>query len=355
MSGMIIALVLVLAAVPLIARLARAADFVDRPGGRKQHGEAVPPVGGLAVFPVFMTVTALAGLPSGYFWFFAALALLLVMGALDDAFTIPAKFKFIVQICAAVMAVAGGGAHVTSLGNLLGFGSIWLGWGGIVFSVTAAVLLINAVNLMDGLDGLAGGTGFAALTVLAVAAVIKGGGFADLPPLLILIGALAGFLVYNMRHPWRKRASVFLGDSGSLALGLALAWFCIRLSQLPGPYALRPVAVAWILTLPIYDTCGQFARRVAGGRHPFDADHHHFHHHFLFAGFSPGRATAFILLLSFLAGMIGIGGLLIGVPEYVLGWLWTVLLLAHIYMSLRPHRFRRLLVRLSGVKNAAPT
>lgn len=339
----IAAFLAVAALIPAARKLACAKGFVDRPGGRKKHEDEVPPVGGLVIFPVFMIVAALAGMDAQTMWFFAALALLLAVGALDDRHQLPPRVKFAAQIIAALLIVIPGGATVATLGNLFGTGPTWLGWGGTIFAAVAAVLLINAVNLMDGIDGLAGGIGFFILFWLAAAS-----GDVHAP---ILMGGLGGFLLYNMRRPGRAKASIFLGDAGSLALGLSLAWFSIHLSQGVGA-TIRPASVAWLLALPIYDTCGQFARRVRQGRHPFDPDHDHFHHHFLYAGFTPGQAAAIILSISFVFGMIGVCGAAAGVPDYVLGYVWFAGLLAHIYMSMRPHRFRRLLLRLRGRTDA---
>lgn len=331
-------------AMPLVIRWARRSGFLDEPGGRKKHDDAIPPVGGLVLFPVFVLCLFGTGQAYDVLWPLAALTVLMVTGALDDRFHLPARLKFVIQFAAAFMLVVPGGIRVATLGDLFGFGYLWMGWMSIPFSVIATVLLINAVNLMDGLDGLAGGIGIIALSWLTVCGYLTGQGAGRE---MILIGALAGFLLYNLRRPGRMRASVFLGDAGALALGLALAWFAIDLSQDPGE-VIAPIGVAWILALPIYDTCGQFARRVSQGRHPFDADHHHFHHHFLYAGLSHGRAVAVILAISFFMGLIGAAGSFAGVPEWIMTALWTVLLFAHIYMSMRPHRYRRLLLRLTG-------
>lgn len=336
------AFAVVAALMPLALRVSVRAGFVDAPGGRKRHDAPVPPVGGLVVFPVFMAVAALSGgVAPSLAWFFAALVLLLAVGAVDDRFGMKPRIKFAAQWLAAALIVIPGGMQVAGLGDLFGFGPVWLGWAAPAFSIVAAVLLINAVNLIDGLDGLAAGKGVIILGWLVLCAVLVGN-WHDGGSAAILIAALAGFLLYNLRHPLRERASVFLGDSGSMALGLALAWYCIDLSQSPRK-VIHPAAVAWLLAILIFDTCGQFARRISQGRHPFDADHHHFHHHFLYAGLTPGRATAAILVLSALAGLIGVGGVWVGVPPFVLAYLWTALLFAHIYLSMRPHRFRRLL------------
>jgi len=336
----------VVALVPVAKFLAHKAGFLDAPGGRKRHEDAVPPIGGLVIFPVFMIITALTSADPALIWFYAALTVMVVIGALDDRYTVPARIRFPLQFVAAFLIVVPGGAQALNMGNLFGFGEFWLGIGAIPFSIIAAVLLINAVNLMDGLDGLSAGMGCHIILWMALCTFL-GQDMAALLPLLIMAGALMGFLFYNMRAPWRKRASIFIGDAGSLALGLTLAWFAFTLSQKPHE-VIAPVAVAWLLALPIFDTCGQFARRVSQGRHPFDADHHHFHHHFIYAGFTPGQATATILFIAFILAVIGVGGVYIGVPDYVLAYLWTALLLGHIYMSMRPTRYRRVMLRLRG-------
>ncbi len=341
-----LAFFVVLAAIPAVRRVAVAADFVDQPGGRKTHKDAVPPIGGIVIFPVFIGMSILAGVNLVIYWpLFAALALVLVMGAVDDHAQIQAWIKFMIQFVAAFLIVLPGGAQVFHLGDMFGFGVVELGFLSIPFSVFCVVLLINAINLIDGLDGLAGGKSFVMLGWLMIACGIGGA-----QECFILIGileaALLGFLVYNMRHPFRRQASVFLGDAGSMALGLVLAWYVITLSQEPNP-VLAPVSVAWIVALPVIDACGQFFRRMKEGRHPFDPDRGHFHHHLIAAGLSVGKATALILFIGVVFGAIGYGGVLIGIPESALmiGWLglWAV----HMALSLKPEGFVRRLSQLT--------
>jgi UDP-GlcNAc:undecaprenyl-phosphate GlcNAc-1-phosphate transferase len=205
-------------------------------------------------------------------------------------------------------------------------------------------LLINAINLIDGLDGLAGGKSFIALFWMFIPAAMTGIAYPALS-IAILMGALAAFLVYNMRNPLRRKANVFLGDAGSMALGLSLAWFGMRLGWGLHP-VITPISVAWILALPIMDTCAQFARRVAQGRHPFSADRNHFHHHFVNVGITVGQATAIMTALGFILGLIGVGGMLLGVPEFVLAYTWIALLFLHMYMNMRPARLRRLILMM---------
>lgn len=307
----------------------------------------MPPVGGLVVFPVFMILGAFYGMDwEHYAAFYTALFLLLVIGALDDRYNVLPRFKFGAQFLAAFIIVLWGMAKLSHLGNIFGFGTFWLGFMAVPFSVIAAVLLINAVNLMDGLDGLAGGKGFIALFWLSVCAA-TGTDSTTLGAILILMGALAGFLVYNMRHPFRERATVFLGDGGSLTLGLTLAWFSIYLGRGEHP-VIAPISIAWVLALPIFDICGQFARRISEGRHPFDADQDHFHHHFVKTGLSVGQSTAIILFIGFIFGAFGVLGSLFGLPDFILAYIWIALLLIHIYLSVKPERFRKLIAGVTG-------
>lgn len=331
-----LAFALVLVLVPPARKLALRVGFVDAPGGRKEHEEPVPPIGGLVLFTVFMIIALLTGTDFSDAWpLFVALGLILFTGALDDYRHIDAWVKFGVQFLCAGLIVLASEARLYNLGDLFGFGVFHLGFMSIPFSIVAVVLFINAINLIDGLDGLAGGVSFIVLFWLAVACAVAGQG-AMLLALLPLIGALAGFLFYNMRRPGRARASIFLGDAGSLGLGLVLAWFCIDFAQAPGPVVLPPIAVAWILALPIIDICAQFNRRVREGRHPFDPDRGHFHHHFIHAGLPVGRAVALILLICFILGGVGYFGFLIGLPQWVLTLVWIMLLFAHIGLSRKP-------------------
>ena len=338
-----LAFILTLAFIPPARRVALRCGFVDRPGGRKRHDKAVPPIGGLIVFPVFLACSApMVQDWQHTLWFYAASALILTVGAFDDRFTVPPLVKFAAQFIAAWLIVVPGQAQVASLGNLFGQGPVGLGFVSVPFSIIATVLLINAVNLMDGLDGLAGGLGVIVLSGMALCVYDPAH---NATSMVALCAALVGFLVYNMRNPWRRKACLFMGDAGSLTLGLAISWYAITLAGARDSH-LEPVIVAWLLGLPIMDTCGQFARRIAEGRHPFSADQDHFHHHFVRVGLSPGRATAAVLTVEAVYGLIGMIGFNAGVPPQILLILWGALLFIHIALSMRPRRFRRLIAFL---------
>ncbi|MCB1651767.1 MAG: undecaprenyl/decaprenyl-phosphate alpha-N-acetylglucosaminyl 1-phosphate transferase [Alphaproteobacteria bacterium] len=325
-------LLAVLVLVPLARLAAFKLDMVDLPGGRKRHDTPVPVIGGLVVFPVFILVSVLNGLSFSEYWpLYCAIMVLLVTGAVDDRVELHSWTKFGMQFLAAFLVVLPGGAELHHLGDLFGLGLFGLGLISLPFSVVAVVLLINAINLMDGLDGLAGGVGFIALGWMLYAA-LSGGDGVYAPSIMILIGALAGFLFYNARAPWRYRAVVFMGDAGSMSLGLMTAWYAIHLSPADAN-VIEPISVAWVLALPIWDECAQFYRRVKEGRHPFSPDRGHFHHHFIDAGIISGRAVPMIWIIVFVLGAFGVLGMQAGWPPALITGLWIAGILTHMALS----------------------
>ncbi|MCC6597274.1 MAG: undecaprenyl/decaprenyl-phosphate alpha-N-acetylglucosaminyl 1-phosphate transferase [Alphaproteobacteria bacterium] len=340
------AFLLVMALMPVFRALAPALGLMDRPDARKNHEGAVPLIGGLVILPVFILVSVVGGAGFLENWpLYSAVLLLLLTGAMDDKIHLHPFIKFGMQFIAAALVVMPGGAQIHDLGNLFGFGVFALGWASLPFSIVAVVLLINAVNLMDGLDGLAGGVVFIILGWFLAACIMSGAGGAYAHSLSILMAGIAGFLFYNMRTPWRSKASIFMGDAGSMSLGLLLGWYAIALSS-PEQRILEPMAVAWVMAVPIWDECAQFYRRVCEGHHPFWPDLGHFHHHFIRAGFSPGLASALIHLIVLIMGGIGVMGTAAGVPLFLLSSLWIAGILAHMAYSKNIENYTGLLSRV---------
>lgn len=328
----------VLLVIPFARKAAIAYGLTDKPGGRKTHDDEVPLIGGLVIFPVYIVFGHFAGMDLASYWpLYAALLLLLVTGAVDDKYHLGAWVRFFVQFVAATVIVVVGSARLYHLGDLFGFGNMGLSFMSIPFSIIAVVLFVNAINLMDGLDGLAAGKSAIVLGWLMLSCAIAG---AWIPffHMAILMACILGFLFYNMRHPFRTKASIFLGDAGSLGLGLVLAWYCIGLAHEPDPIVV-PIMIAWIIALPVIDACGQFYRRVKEGKHPFEPDRGHFHHHFVHAGIPVGKSTMMILAWGAILGGIGYFGIFFGVPQPVLTVGWIILLFSHMAVSYRPRLF----------------
>jgi UDP-GlcNAc:undecaprenyl-phosphate GlcNAc-1-phosphate transferase len=329
--------------------------YLDEPGGRKLHKAPTPPIGGLIIFTLFLIAHSLLfAFSTEIISLYAALILLLVTGLVDDKKPVPAALKFFIHFAAAGIIVFGGDTQLANMGNMLGFGEWQLGpVFASIFSVACVVYLINAINMMDGLDGLAGGKSLVILIWLMIAAYISGQGSALLH-IGLLAAPLAGFLFYNMRHPLRDKACIFLGDTGSMALGLIIAWFCIHLSQ--GDYTiLNPISIAWIIALPIIDAFGLFVMRIREGRHPFSPDLRHFHHHFIHAGFPVGETTFMILTLGMAFGAIGFSASLFHWPEPLMTALWIGLWLGHAVLVIKSNRFIAFLKKIFHISNREKT
>lgn len=351
------AFMLVVLLVMPFRKLARVLGIVDAPGGRKQHDKAIPPIGGLIIYTVFLSISVIAGaVDLKQFWpLYVSLIVLLMSGALDDMFSLNAWLKFCIHIFAAVLIAFMGDVQAAYLGDLFGFGVVWTGLASYPFTIIAIVLLINAMNLIDGMDGLAGGLSVVMFLWMIVAAV-SAGWYQHAYVLSILVACIIGFLVFNTRNPWRRKASLFLGDAGSMSLGLTIAWFAVHLAR--GPQTpIEPIAVAWIIGFPIFDTCAQFYRRIRAGRDPFSPDRGHFHHHFIDAGVPVRRASLIIIALVALMGGVGYGGVALGVPNVILTVGWIALLFGHIAMSYKPERYvciiRKVFVSSPDMKNSS--
>lgn len=243
-STLAIAGAIAVCAILVLIPVARHAGWVDKPDLRKAHEGDVPLVGGWAVLLAMIALQMLgpeAGLaPTGY-WLGALL--LFVVALADDRKPIRARYRFLVQFAAAVAGVSLGGEVLPGIGDLLGTGAISAWWLVGPVSVIGTVAVINAVNFNDGVDGLCGGLGFIgffwfliAVSIAAGLAATSGdapaGHAASLIPLAAAVmGGLAGFLLFNMRSPIRRRAVVFMGDSGSMLVGFTLAWFAIHVPR----------------------------------------------------------------------------------------------------------------------------
>ena len=306
------------AAVWLFARLAPLLGIVDTPGGRKAHSHPVPLVGGLAIFLAVLVVAMAVGIAAEAGYFLFALALIIAVGLWDDVSEVSPRLKLTIQVGASAIMIGAAGVDLRTVGDLLGTGTIGLWIFAIPMTIFAIVGVVNSINMMDGMDGLAGSIALVAFlwyTAVAAASGLE----AQFAIGLIFCGAIAGFLLFNLRFPWQPRARVFLGDAGSLMIGFALGWFAIDLTQGPGR-DFPPICALWILLLPLADCVSLMLRRLAARKSPFVADNRHIHHYLLARGFPHGQALRILIGLSALFGAVGYLAWRSGVPEPYLFW-----------------------------------
>lgn len=210
--------------VAILGRIAGRLDLVDHPAGRKAHEHSTPLIGGIALMIGGAAAVAiwLASHPASSqlllnIWqhkgFFIGALILAVVGIMDDRRPIAARYKFLIQLIACIIAVVGDHARIGDIGVTVGGVALSLGLLVWPFTVLVMLTITNALNMIDGIDGLAGGITLAATLLIAKAVVTAG--FTSAPFILAFAGGMAGFLVYNF--PWRPghRAKAFLGDAGS--------------------------------------------------------------------------------------------------------------------------------------------
>lgn len=320
MSGIIVHLGLPLLVTTLfmfaLRPVARGIGLIDRPGGRKMHVGEIPVIGGLAMAAglavgVLYSQGSINGLP----FFLTSVGLLVLVGALDDRYDLPPSVRFLAQICATLLMVAGADVYTRDIGTVFFDGVVELGLLSVPFTVLIVLTAINAFNMFDGSDGVAGIQALIAIVFLAFASVI-GGAISHLSLLAGLAGSIFAFLMFNWPSQRTRNVRAFMGDAGSTMLGFSLAWVSIDLSQQP-VRAIAPVVILWVFALPIFDLFSSMIRRVSQGQSPFHGDSEHLHHVLKRLGYSSRKVAQLVLLASAVFAAIGVGGSVNGLAE---GW-----------------------------------
>lgn len=334
---------LTLGLIRFLAPRAERYGLVDAPGtGRKNHAGNVPTIGGLAIV-LGLGLTALLGqfATQVHPAFWAGLFLIALTGTLDDLFDLQPTIKFAAQIAAALLMIHWGGLVLLSLGDLVREQPLVLGQFAVPLTVFALIGVVNAINLCDGADGLGGGLVFIATFWIALMGAVSAN-TGTLALSLGLLGCIAAFLAFNMRSPWRSRATIFLGDAGSLSLGFALAWLTVDAAQ-PHSQLFPPVTAIWLVAIPISDTIVCMSRRLAKGKNPFRADRTHLHHILIDLGLPAGKAVALIHLIAFVLAAAGVAGWALGVREHHM--FYTAMAVFALYIVLVQYGLARVAAR----------
>ncbi|WP_431901680.1 glycosyltransferase family 4 protein [Amycolatopsis thermoflava] len=316
----------------VIRRLAIRLGAIANPRARDVHVIPIPRMGGVGMYLGVVGGMAIAHqLPVLRRAFDFSLdpvgvliggGVIVLIGALDDRFEIDAWTKLAGQVmCAGILVIFGvqwnvfwvpWGGNGDALGSVVTLDN---NQGGLLM-VLLVVLLVNALNFVDGLDGLAAGLGFIAAAATCAFSLgllnSQGGDVGVYPPALIaatLAGACLGFLPHNFQP-----AKIFMGDSGSMMIGLMLAGATtsasgkINYTRFGGSDALALLSpllvVVAVLFLPVLDLLMAVVRRTRRGESPFAADKMHLHHRLLEIGHSQRRA---VLLIYLWAGLLGFG------------------------------------------------
>lgn len=325
-----------------LRRPAQRFGLIDQPGGRKRHGDVVPVTGGISIAIGFFVALSLSFHVMGeYRVLLVSMALLALIGVLDDLGEVSPRTKLGVQVFAAVLMTSWGNHFLVTLGDVLARGPFMLNNWAIPLTVFATVAVINGINMLDGLDGLAGGLAVIILAFFAGFAWFWSIDVNAFKLLTVAIGAVLGFLVFNLPHPWRGRRRTFMGDTGSLVLGFLIAWFAIDLTQrTANPVA--PVVMLWVVGLVLFDVFTVTVRRLIRRRDPAAPDRGHIHHLLLRRGYSPRATLAILLAANTTLGAIGTAAWAAGLPD---AWLFSGFVavgLVYIALFMFPGRFMRI-------------
>ena len=273
-------------AIPVILQVAEQKKLYDIPDERKLHTRPVASLGGVGIFGGFLLASLLS--VQGYLnpefqYFFAAALVIFFLGLKDDLMILSASKKFVGQIIAASILIHLAGIRLDSMFGLFGFEQLPEGFA-LALSYFTIIVIINSFNLIDGVDGLAASLGILTMLVFGVYFfAVEYQAYALFS--FALAGALAAFMIFN-HHP----AKIFMGDSGSLMIGLANAILVIKFINVAhDPLVAIPVsssvAIGFaILIVPLLDTLRVFGIRILRGRSPFTPDRNHVHHLLLDSG-----------------------------------------------------------------------
>lgn len=312
-----LAFIISICLIPLIIFLSNKYQLHDKPDLRKIHAVPVPTFGGIAIFLGGICATLINNpeISSIQVILLLTIVLVFVMGVHDDVLNMRASHKLLVESLIGLL-IAACGIRIHSLYGLFGIHElpVVLQY---VFTVCTVAGITNAINLIDGIDGLA--AGLCSISLVTGSYILWQMG----DPFFVLLmvsfaGALVAFLLFN-RHP----AKIFMGDTGSLTLGLLLSIMVIRIMQNPGgtsPTFHIPITAVSLVLIPVFDTLRVFSLRLLKGQSPFVADRNHIHHLLTNAGFPHDRVCRAICGVHILNLLIA----------YSLPWLEAEILLATI-------------------------
>ncbi|MGM0421654.1 MAG: MraY family glycosyltransferase [Pseudomonadota bacterium] len=325
-----------------LRKIAPFIGLIDQSGldVRKPHQGRPALVGGAAIVITILGLALLqysTDLPDSLRTVLSGMALLALIGVIDDARHIPALRKLALQTIIVFGVFLFYNFKLTTLGNLFGYTPLNLpDYIAFPFTALCTLAFINAFNFVDGLDGLSGG--IAAVNLLLFAGIAGAAGFVELHGLsLMLFAAVGGFLLLNMRSPLRSKALVFLGDGGSLSLSFGLA--CIAL-YLGNAYAVNPalpppVVYAFLLAYPLYDMLIVMWNRFQNGQSIVAPDTAHMHFLLKKLHLTDKAIAPLLILVSAVYALIGLLGWRYGLSENVLAGLWIVLLVGHFFFYQR--------------------
>tara|TARA_B100000900_G_C20504164_1_gene685095 strand:+ start:184 stop:1200 length:1017 start_codon:yes stop_codon:yes gene_type:complete len=279
-------------------------DIPDR--SRKFHKRATPLTGGIGILlavivstEIYLDFNNLKGyMPEFTQELYIASLPLLILFLIDDYKALKPLLRVLIQISLSLYVIYTTDTYIKNFGNLFGFGEIELGILGLPVTVFCVVGIMNAFNMIDGINGLCAGSAMMALLFIGFSSGLMYDSI-----LIILIGSMMGFLLFNLRFLGEKRG-VFLGDSGSNLIGFWVAWIAINASQ-NVLYSVNPITMLWFVSIPFLDCVGLIFSRLKKGIGISSPGRDHIHHK-LMNNYSPDGALGIILVISAITSLFAI-------------------------------------------------
>ena len=293
--------------IPKIRNISLTFNLTDTPGVRSSHANNTPSFGGVAFYVSFIialffiqfffenqvSLTLLVGI-----------SVLFFTGLFDDLVNLRAKVKFFGQFLGVALLMSQPDFRIISMHGFLGINEIPL-IASIVGSMFFLLALINAFNLLDGIDGLTSITGIIVASFYSYM-FYKLGYFYYLSISITTIATLLAFLRFN----FSVKRKIFMGDTGSLTIGLVLGLLTLKLMTADAIYASLhfnpkqlPLILVAVLFVPILDTCRVMMIRLLKGVSMFSPDRNHVHHIIVDYGLSHRKASSLIGLVNFCIGL----------------------------------------------------
>lgn len=300
--SLIVAFVIVYISIPSIVTVAYTKKLFDEPGLRKSHQVRIPNLGGVAIFAGIIISTGLFAnfkVSGELMPVLIAIVVIFFIGIKDDILIIAPAKKLYGELIAAIIVIGIGNIRFTSLHGFLGINEINY-IPSLILTGFVVVVLTNAFNLIDGIDGLASTIGM--VVSLTFGSWFMLTGFYNYAILsAALLGCLIAFFGFNV---FGRKNKIFMGDTGSLILGLIMSILVIKFNEAnityQGIYSIKsaPAVSFGILIVPLFDTMRVFLLRILRGQSPFHPDKNHLHHRVLKLGFSHIESTALITIVN---------------------------------------------------------
>jgi UDP-GlcNAc:undecaprenyl-phosphate GlcNAc-1-phosphate transferase len=310
----ILTVVIVIVVVKVLSSFANQLCLIDTPNHRKQHDYDVPLVGGIAMFVGF--VVGVMIFVNGYSHILTLVLFsfgMLVIGVVDDMSEMTVNARMFFQIIFAILILSITDVELQSLGNIFNTGNLFPGDFALIVTVLAIIGGVNAFNVMDGIDGLASGLGMIVFSsVLAMAYMANADDIVPLVALYLFI--LLPFIFFNLSD----KHKVFMGDAGTMFIGLGIVWILIISSQGEKPI-FTPVTALWVFAVPLIDIVSVVCLRIKNRKSPFLPDCNHIHFQMKSRhNYSDNKILVIILLIAFFIATIGILGNVYSVPEWIM-------------------------------------